>query len=266
MKAYFLTRQLREKLLIIGLIGVGLAFWVTHLLAANSAYRESDAATTKTRADQETVLNDEVAIKAAQQSVIAKFADPKESIRDAGTLSEALLAMAQAANLSPLPNIPKATSTPGAQLTVLTQQLTLTNLEPDMSTLIKFYKLLAAKAPYLTIVKSDITVTGGRGGRGGAAGAAGGFGNTAATNPGGGFAGGGAAGGGRRGGAQLGTVGQLDFNPAGAARGTAAGQPVRTQPTGPRLSATFTLTAISITTPGSRAGAAPAAAPARRGG
>ncbi len=271
MKAYFLSRQLREKLLLLVLVGAGLTFWVLHLVDSNRKYHDDDTKLAKDRADQDGVLNREAAIHAASQKIIDQL-DPRQAIRDEATLRTNIQQLAREAGVNNLSFATPSISPTNSTIKIITMDVTFRDLSPDMSELIPLYRKLSDKEPYINIVRSTLTVTGnnGRGGRGGQGGPGGqggfagqggqgGFGGQQGGQ--GGFAGQGGAGGqrGGRGGAQLGTgtIGQLDVGAAATnVRGQrGAGSP---QQTGPRLNATFSVSAISINRPA-------AAAPARSG-
>jgi hypothetical protein len=249
MKAYFLSRQLREKLLLLVLVGAGLTFWVLHLVDSNRKYHDDDTKLAKDRADQDGVLNREAAIHAASQKIIDQL-DPRQAIRDEATLRTSIQQLAREAGVTNLSFTTPSISPPNSQIKIITMDVTFRDLSPDMSELIPVYRKLSDKEPYINIVRSTLTVTGnnGRGGRGGQGGP-GGQGGFAGQGGQGGFGGQGGAGGqrGGRGGAQLGTgtIGQLDVGAAATnVRGQrGAGSP---QQTGPRLNATFSVSAISI--------------------
>ncbi|MEI6861057.1 MAG: hypothetical protein WCL04_02275 [Verrucomicrobiota bacterium] len=251
MKAYFLSRQLREKLLIIGLVAAGLAVWANHLWAANREYRADDLKQTATRKIQEDVLNRADAINAEQRAIVTKL-DPAKSIRDETSFDIAITQLAQQ-----VPGVTaqsgKVTFARGTQIALLTKDVTFRDLDPNMAELIPLYVKLMEKAPYINITKTSITLNnnngGGRGQRGTGPNATpgGGPNNFNTGQPGAGVRGG------RGQNTQPGSIGPLDVataatNPRGVRGGL---NPTQTlQPTGPRLNVTFTLTAISIVAPG----------------
>jgi hypothetical protein len=264
MKALFLSRQLREKILVVGLVAAALAVWVNHLLAANRTYRSDRDRQTVLRKTQEDLFARETAIHGGQRAIVEKL-NPADSIRDETSLDIAIDQLARTAKVA-VPTRARGNTVPSSQLTIIRKDYTFRDLDPSMADLIPLYRLLSAKAPAINIVNTTISLTnaGGGRGRGGnnqpgttfAAGGTANFNNTATANP-----------RGARGvGTQPSTIGVLDIgaSPTGATRGGGRGGAgaLTTQPTGPRLNVTFTLTAISITSPAAARGAA---APAARG-
>ncbi len=266
MKAYFLSRQLREKILIIGLVAAGLAVWVNHLVAARRDYYADNTKQTAARKTQLDVLNRADAINAEQRAIVAKL-DPIKTIRDENAFDIILQQMAQ--EIGGITATPaRGTIAKAPQLTIIRKNVTFRDLDPSMSELFQIYRKLNDKAPYINIVSTTIMLNngggrgGGRGNTPGAGAAGGGFTNT--NQPGGA----GGRGGGRAN-TTTGTIGQTDVAPTGGGRGGrggaggANGQTL--QPVGPRLNVTFGLSAISIAPPGANARPGGAPAPARSG-
>jgi hypothetical protein len=268
MKAFFLGRQFREKLILIALLGIGSAWWGSALYGSARKFRDDEAKQKDARAKQLEVLNRGDQILAAQHKLIEKL-DP---VRTVDSTDELLLAVDRIAKAHPGigaigSSQPKVSR--GAQLTMITQQITMNNVATDMNDLVEVYRDFARLAPYVTIVESSIRLLGNTNNRGGGnRGGATDFATTSALGaPGGGRAG-------RAGGAATTTAGATGLEArggggatrggatttAGAARGGARGN------AGPRLNVSFTLNAISISKPGATrptATPAPAAAPAR---
>ena len=268
MKAYFLTRQFREKLIVLALLAVGVALWGAHLYSGATQYRANGTRLAKERADQVAVLSKKAEI-AAGQTEFVKQLDPKQSISDQSSFQLTI------ANLAKEVGIPEAslawgrapTPVRSAQLTIVTQPVTISGLDPGLGDAINFYRKVLDRYPYITVLETTLSLTGGNTRGGGAGGpGAGGPGAGGPGAPGGGGRGG-------RGGAAtnaLSTVGMVTGTEArggGAGAGGVRGATAR-GPVGQRLSVTFTLTALSLTKPGAtapapaRAGAAAPAAPA----
>jgi hypothetical protein len=269
MKAFFLGRQFREKLILIALLAIGSAWWGSALYGAARKFQADEATQKAARAKQLEVLNREAQILAAQHKLIEKL-DP---VRTVDSTDELLLAVDRIAKAHPgIGTIgssqPKVSR--GAQLTMITQQVTMNNVKPDMNDLVEVYRDFARLAPYVTIVESSIRLLGNTNTRGGGRGGATDFANPAATS---GLTA--TTRGGGRGGAATTTAGMIGTEAAGGGgRGGRGGAATTTglattggarANTGPRLNVSFTLNAISISKPGAtRPTAAPAApAPAR---
>jgi hypothetical protein len=270
MKTLFLSRQLREKFILLALFGIGFVLWGTHLYGAVGKYRADEITQKANRDKQLAVLGRKDQILAEQRKIIQEL-DPARSVDSA---QELLLVIDNINRAHPgiggiATGNQQAKVNRGSQLTMITQQVTMNNVPPDMNELVDVYREFARLAPYVTILDSNITYSAGNTGRG-RGGAATDFATTAGGAPG--------QGGRGRGGAATTTAGAIGNETGGRGGAQPRGaQPTATNPrggpgatggprgnAGPRLSVSFTLNAISITKPGAatppRANAAPAAA------
>lgn len=271
MKTFFLSRQLREKFILLALLGIGFVLWGTHLYGAVGKYRADELTLKGNRDKQLAVLGRKDQILAEQRKIIQEL-DPARSVDSA---QELLLVIDNINRANPgiggITTRDQAKVNRGSQLTMITQQVTMNNVPPEMNELVDVYREFSRLAPYVTILESNITYLAGNAGRGRGAGGATDFAATAGGPQ-------GVRGG--RGGAATTTAGAIG-NETGGRGGP---QPRGGQPTaattrggpgaaggprgnaGPRLNVSFTLNAISITKPGAAApparttGAAPAAA------
>ena len=260
MKAFFLGRQFREKLILIALLAIGSAWWGSALYGSARKFQTDEATQKTARSKQLEVLNREAQILAAQQKLIEKL-DP---VRTVDSTDELLLTVDRIAKAHPgIGTIgssqPKVSR--GAQLTMITQQVTMNNVKPDMNDLVEVYRDFARLAPYVTIIESSIRLLGNTNTRGG--GGRGGPTDLTATT---------AGGRGGRGGAPTTTAGMIGTEAAGGGGrgGRGGGAPTTAATTGgvrantgPRLNVSFTLNAISISKPGATRPTAAPAAPAR---
>jgi len=272
MKAYFLSRHIREKMLILGLVIIAIAFWLPSLIGrTNQLLAEKKLAESKI-AEQQPWLDRRDEIDAEEAAAVNKL-KPELSF-DKLKLTSEITKMAEAASVNPAPIIGAATSSKATsrQLSISSIRVTLNNV--DMPTLVSFYRELAKRSPYISISDCTIQVRQARGGRGGfgAAGAAGAAGanltfrnGVAAVvqNVGNGVtdSGGPTAAAGRRGGALAAATDPNAPAAQGGRRGGANAQPVLPG----NMNVTFVLTAVAIVRPGApvpaagaRSGAAPA--------
>jgi hypothetical protein len=255
MKAYFLSRHIREKMLILGLVIIAIAFWLPSLIGrTNQLLAEKKLAESKI-AEQQPWLDRRDEIDAEEAAAVNKL-KPELSF-DKLKLTSEITKMAEAASVNPAPIIGAATSSKATsrQLSISSIRVTLNNV--DMPTLVSFYRELAKRSPYISISDCTITVRQARGGRGGfgAAGAAGAnptFRNGVAAvvqNTGNGVTdtGAPAAGAaGRRGGALAAATDPNAPVVQGGRRGGANGLPVLPG----NMNVTFVLTAVAIVRPG----------------
>jgi hypothetical protein len=268
MKAYFLSRHLREKMLILGLVVFAIAFWLPSLIGrTNTLLTEKHLDETKL-ADQQVWLDRRAEYDDEEAAAVNKL-KPELSF-DKLKLNSEIVKMTEAANVTNRTiGAPTTKTASSRQLAISSIKVTLSNV--DMPTLVSFYRELAKRAPYITITDCNIVVRVARGGRGGGLGglngAAGGalnFRNGVAAvvqNAGNGVTdtGGPVAGGGRRGGAFAAADPNADPNAPvqGGRRGGANAQPVLPG----NMNVTFDLTAVEIIRPGAPAATKPAVAP-----
>ena len=255
MKTYFLSRHVREKILILGLIAFAVVLWGSKLYS-----RTSDLRTATKKAD--TVLKeqaDEIAnldFEEQRKDDAIRDLDPAKSYDNLKLISH-ITAIAEKVNLNQNgvqnTNIQNTIVTKLPLMNLTKMRLQLSNVEmPDV---VNFYRELANDAPYISIAQFRITTsnTNNRG-----AGAA--RGGAATTNTVGLVSDGGltsvlatAAGGGGRAGRGTATTGTT----------TGATTRANTRPSGPpgsRLNVVIDLTAVAINSKGSIPAPKPATA------
>jgi hypothetical protein len=146
-RAYFLSRLLREKLLLLGFILIGALWWLSAFGGRAAGFLKERRATVVTLSEQQQWLNNRVAIEAAAQKAASRLDSGK-------TLDQTRLvnAVNQAAYDAGLRNNYASTSSASetnGQFTVHSVEYQVTNA--DYPTLARFYLNLHQRAPYIGI-------------------------------------------------------------------------------------------------------------------
>ena len=149
-KSWFLSRILREKLLVLALVLTGAVIWLSsaadHLKAKLGAYRAAES----TLATQQVWLDAKPQIeKAAEEAV--KNLDPSKTYNSTFLVSE-ILGIAGRAGLTVNTDPPQTDRSP--QFSLHTVRVRISRAE--LASLLRFYQELASKAPYLALKSVDI--------------------------------------------------------------------------------------------------------------
>jgi hypothetical protein len=145
LKAFFLGRLLREKLLLVAFVGLGAAMWVSSFSTrAGRAWRAHHAVSVDL-ADQRQWLANRAAIEANASQAVKAF-DPAKTLDDT-RLVEELSALGRSHNLKFTNETPQTERS--GQFAVHTVQLSIPRAEWEP--LRDFYVELSARSPYLGI-------------------------------------------------------------------------------------------------------------------
>lgn len=147
LRAFFLGRLLREKLLLLAFVGIGVLWWAAGFSSRAGAFWRAQRATSLELADQRQWL--------ARESVIEADAKKAASRLDSArtrNLSQLLADVSTLANEAGLKNTNTTAqrSVTSGQFSVHTVQLNANNVDWDVLTK-KFYPALEAKVPYIGI-------------------------------------------------------------------------------------------------------------------
>lgn len=155
LKAWFLGRLLREKILVLAFVLLGVLIWLssasTHLQEKMRAFRSAESAL----AEQAVWLNNREGIEKAAKDAAANL-DPAKTY-DATALVGKLTGMARRAGLAVNTEPPRTQRSP--QFAIHTVQVV--TRRADLGALLRFYQDLASQAPYLGL--EQVTVQGDRG-------------------------------------------------------------------------------------------------------
>jgi len=147
LRASFLGRELREKLLLVAFVGLGAVIWFSSFTKRASLSWRDARATTRALTVQQDWINRQPAIDAAARQAASKFDaaktynQPRLFSEVRGLISEAGLKNPSVANQTPITN---------GQFTVNSLSVTIAGID-DWAALRKFYWLLQQKSPYIGI-------------------------------------------------------------------------------------------------------------------
>ena len=155
MKAFFLSRMLREKVLLVALILGAAAMWLSGAgKRAGKFWREVSQTTYDLKA-QEFVLSQKDLIEARSQAAIQRL-DPSRTY-DTAQLQSEINTIANAAGLGSKASISGAPSEKAGQFAVHTVQVVIRNA--DYKALTEFYREIQKRSPYIGIVQFDVTAS-----------------------------------------------------------------------------------------------------------
>lgn len=147
LRAYFLSRLLREKVLLLGFILIGTLWWMSAFAGRASRFWRDQRSATATLAEQQQWLNNRVKIEEAARKAAAQL-DPSKTL-DGTRLVSAVNQAAYEAGLRNNYSANPATHETNGQFTVHTADYTVTNADYEM--LARFYLNLHQRAPYIGI-------------------------------------------------------------------------------------------------------------------
>ena len=147
LRAYFLSRLLREKVLLLGLILIGTLIWLSSFGTRASQFWRTRRDTSDNLTEQQRWLNDRVKIEADLQKAASHLESSKtlDQIR----LRDALNHAAQEAGLRTNFGSSSPSSETNNQFTVHSVEFRVT--QADFTTLQRFYLNVQQRAPYIGI-------------------------------------------------------------------------------------------------------------------
>jgi hypothetical protein len=154
LRAFFLSRLLREKLLLLAFVGIGVLWWSSAFSSRASAFWRAQRTTTLELADQKQWLARESVIEADARKAASRLDSART--RNRLQLFADVSTLANEAGLKNTNTSAQPTVTNG-QFSVHTVVLTANNVDWDILTK-KFYPALQAKAPYVGIEQFILAV------------------------------------------------------------------------------------------------------------
>lgn len=154
LRAFFLSRLFREKLLLVGFLGLAVVMWASALSSRGSQFWRAQNATTEQLKMQDFWLGRKDDIEATTRAAAAEM-DPSKTL-DATSLSVAVRQIAADAGIAGkinTSNVSTAMST--GQFSINTMRVNLIN-GVDWPQFRTFYQRLQERAPYLAI--TDMTL------------------------------------------------------------------------------------------------------------
>lgn len=153
LRLFFLSRLLREKLLLVAFIGIGAAIWLSEFGGRGLAWWRNQRLTSEQLRVQDRWLRDEPAIKANAAEAAAQL-DPAKTL-DGTRLFTTVRQLASDAGLRNVRNDGLAPQGSTGQFTVNTLTITAQAADADPAknweSLTKFYTAVQQRSPYIAI-------------------------------------------------------------------------------------------------------------------
>jgi len=146
LRAFFLTRYLREKLLLTALVFFAAAIWLSSLSARTGRFIRAARATSGTLAEQSRWLSRRSSIEQSAQAAASRL-DPVRTLDTTRLIAEVSAIASEAGLKNTTSGDPKDASS--GQFSVHTLQFNVTKV--DWATLKEFYLALSKRSPYIGI-------------------------------------------------------------------------------------------------------------------
>jgi hypothetical protein len=154
MKAFFLARQPREKILILCLVLLAALWWLTAAIGRGTAFMTDFRGTTETLKMQKLTLDARESIQTRAEAAIRQL-DPSRTFDTVRLQAEldTIATMAAITNKT----IGDAKTEPTPQFSVNSAQISIRNA--DYATVVKFYEELKKRSPYIGIEQFSISTS-----------------------------------------------------------------------------------------------------------
>ncbi len=153
LRAFFLARLLREKLLLTGIAVLVAAIWLTGIAKRTARFVHTVRATSGALAEQARWLHDRAAIEASAQASAGRL-DAVRTLDTTRLLAEVSAIATEAGLKNTTSGEPKDVS--NGQFSVHTLQFNVT--KTDWDTLKRFYLALSKRSPYIGIEQCSLQV------------------------------------------------------------------------------------------------------------
>jgi hypothetical protein len=147
LRAFFLSRLLREKLLVVAFLGIGVMMWASALSSRTARFWNAQRRTTKELSKQDELLAQRGAVEEAAKKAAAQL-DPAKTL-DQTRLFATVQEMARQAGLKSVNSQGNATVVSIDQFSFNTQRFQILNA--DWNAFRSFYQAIQSRAPYLGI-------------------------------------------------------------------------------------------------------------------
>jgi hypothetical protein len=151
LRAFFLGRPLREKILLIAFTGIGMLIWASSYSDRARRFWRTKNATTAELKSQDLVLKNSTKIESAAQKAAAQL-DPAQTL-DGVRLYSAVQELARETGIKTLTNVTTPPDQTTGQFSIHSLSFTVVvgGSQQEWLTLEKFYAALRNKAPYIGI-------------------------------------------------------------------------------------------------------------------
>ncbi|MGH7946652.1 MAG: hypothetical protein ACREH8_17535 [Opitutaceae bacterium] len=146
-RAFFLSRALREKLLLVVFVGIAVLWWASSFSTRASAFWQTQRTTTFRLKEQAVWIQNEDVIKETAKKTASRL-DPNKTL-NGNQLVTTVGQLASEAGLKGLQTAGGTVTTTSGQFAVHSQEFIIRNV--DWGTLSTFYEALQRRSPYISL-------------------------------------------------------------------------------------------------------------------
>jgi hypothetical protein len=146
-RAFFLSRALREKLLLVVLVGIAVLWWGSSFTTRASGFGQTVRTITLRLREQAEWIKNENTIKETAQKTASRL-DPAKTL-NGNALVTTVSQLATDTGLKGIQTSGSTVTTTSGQFAVHSQEFTIRNVEWD--TLSQFYEALQRRSPYISL-------------------------------------------------------------------------------------------------------------------
>jgi hypothetical protein len=153
LRAYFLTRAVREKLLLVAFVGIAVLWWGSSFATRATTFWQAQRTTTLRLREQAEWIRNENTIKETAKKTASRL-DPTKTL-SGNQLVTTVSQLANEAGLKGLQTAGGTVTTTSGQFAVHSQEFVIRNVEWE--TLSKFYEALQRRSPYISLERFTLT-------------------------------------------------------------------------------------------------------------
>jgi hypothetical protein len=156
-RAFFLSRALREKLLLVVFIGIGVLWWGSSFSTRSSVFwNEQRTITSRLKVNAEWIKNKTMIEESAKKTASSLVPERTLNLNQLVVMVNQLATEAGLKNINTSGTVPSSTS---GQFSVHSQEFVVRNVEWEP--LSRFYEALQRKSPYIAIERFTLRSAGG---------------------------------------------------------------------------------------------------------
>jgi hypothetical protein len=156
-KAFFLSRLMREKALLLAFVGIGAVIWLSSFVGRARTFARGFRQTTQELAEQRQVLDSRQSVEAAAKKAIAQF-EPKKTYSDT-SLNAKIKEIADTASLKYTIEPSRDEPTPQFVMHSVRFQTSVPKDNQNFLKLRTFYLELGKQSPYISIEQCTMSVS-----------------------------------------------------------------------------------------------------------
>ena len=146
-RAFFLSRALREKLLLVAFVGIATVWWASSFSGRATAFWQAQRSIMLRLTEQATWIRNEKTIEETAKKTASRL-DPTKTL-NGNQLVTTVSQLAQDAGLKGMQTAGSTVTTTSGQFAVHSQEFVIRNVEWE--TLTKFYEALQRRSPYISL-------------------------------------------------------------------------------------------------------------------